>query len=628
MISKPKVHLSDCVNKIKIFFHLLLSLALFQHSILLAQDVSDGMAEDSDSIAGFCSGIGEGYEDEYRACIRMEIARGAGGNVDCVECLFNNVEKSNPWDTAVDALSAIAAPLAMVGSTWIGSYYQSKNAKEWASAYAKGQEACTTRFGNYLSQANELAINTQAQLAETMQTSLIGAQQECTKRVEAYKQSLQQYGAPPMSSDVMTQINQSCLAGMKETFQGVGGFSGADLNTLIDINGQCMGSPLSAYAGFGGMMGGAFGGTGNPFLQAGYSGGFMGSMLGPNFGYGGMGGYGAGTGFNASIGFNPGGGALGTGLGLLGGLLSGRPINIQGGIGAGLGGMGGMPGFGMGGMPGFGMGGMPGLGGGISGGINLGGGGFGMPGFGIGGLPGFGGGFGTPGFGGGINIGGGIGMPGLGGGFGTPGFGGGINIGGGIGMPGLGGGGFGTPGFGGGINIGGGTGMPGLGGGGFGTPGFGGGFGSPGFGGGFGNPGFGGGINIGGGIGAPGIGGGYYNGSMGLGAGYPGGFGYFGNTGGFNGGANAEWYQNQLKLQQEMIAAQKANAEQSATAARLNQGAAVSYQQSNQALYENYINAFKDLYGSQSMYGSSPYSFGNMHGGLSAGAGFNMSLGF
>ena len=94
MISKPKIHLSDCVNKIKIFFHLLLSLALFQYSILLAQDVSGGMAEDLDSVAGFCSGIGEGYEDEYRACIRMEIARGAGGNVDCVECLFNNVEKS------------------------------------------------------------------------------------------------------------------------------------------------------------------------------------------------------------------------------------------------------------------------------------------------------------------------------------------------------------------------------------------------------------------------------------------------------------------------------------------------------------------------------------------------------
>ncbi|MEC8623914.1 MAG: hypothetical protein VXY34_03780, partial [Bdellovibrionota bacterium] len=78
MISKPKVHLSDCVNKIKIFFHLLLSLALFQYSILLAQDVSEGMAEDSDSIAALCSGISEVYKGEYKACIRIGIARMAG----------------------------------------------------------------------------------------------------------------------------------------------------------------------------------------------------------------------------------------------------------------------------------------------------------------------------------------------------------------------------------------------------------------------------------------------------------------------------------------------------------------------------------------------------------------------
>ena len=110
MISKLKIHLSDCLNKIKTFFCLLLSLTLLQQPTLFAQGESVGTQTDADGIAAFCSGIGEGYEDEYRACIRMEIARGAGGNVDCVECLFNNVEENNPWDTAVDALSAIAAP--------------------------------------------------------------------------------------------------------------------------------------------------------------------------------------------------------------------------------------------------------------------------------------------------------------------------------------------------------------------------------------------------------------------------------------------------------------------------------------------------------------------------------------
>ena len=228
MVSKLRLHLSDCLSKIKTFFALLLSLMLFQQSTLLAQGVSAGTQTDPEGIAAFCRGIGEGYEDEYRACIRMEIARGSGGSVDCVECLFNNVEKSNPWDTVVDALSAVAAPLAMVGSTWISSHYQSKNAKEWANAYVQGQEACSTRFGNYLTQANELAANSQAQLAATMQTSLLGAKEECRKQLEAYQASLTQYGAPPMSSAVITKINESCLVGMKETFQGVGGLTGAD----------------------------------------------------------------------------------------------------------------------------------------------------------------------------------------------------------------------------------------------------------------------------------------------------------------------------------------------------------------------------------------------------------------
>ena len=150
----------------------------------------------------------------------------------------------------------------------------------------------------------------------------------------------------------------------------------------------------------------------------------------------------------------------------------------------------------------------------------------------------------------------------------------------------------------------------------------------PGFGGGgFGTPGIGGGINIGGGIGMPGLGGGYYNGSMGIGGGYPGGFGYFGNTGGFNGGANAEWYQKQAALRKRMEEQYKVYQEVQNSQISGAQANFATSQQSNQALYENYMNAVQNLYGGQSFYGSTPYSFGNMHGGLSAGAGFNLSLG-
>ena len=47
------------------------------------------------------------YANEYRACLRMQIASSA--NVDCVSCLFAEQEKSNPW---VEALGIVAAPLA------------------------------------------------------------------------------------------------------------------------------------------------------------------------------------------------------------------------------------------------------------------------------------------------------------------------------------------------------------------------------------------------------------------------------------------------------------------------------------------------------------------------------------
>jgi hypothetical protein len=114
---------------------------------------------------------------------------------------------------------------------------------------------------------------------------------------------------------------------------------------------------------------------------------------------------------------------------------------------------------------------------------------------------------------------------------------------------------------------------------------------------------------------------------MGLGNGGGGNWGYFGNTGGFNGGTNQAWMQQQMALQQKMKAQYQANSDQASAAARLRQGAAGGAQQSNQALYENYIDAYKNLYQNQSRHGSSPYSFGNMQSGLSANAGFNLNFG-
>lgn len=142
-------------------------------------------------------------------------------------------------------------------------------------------------------------------------------------------------------------------------------------------------SLLDQFAGFSGGQGGGFGGVGNPWSGAGYSGGFLNGMMGPGYlGLGGMGG-GGGGGFYGGVGFGNGGYMGGGSLGssLLMGLLGGGGISAGVNIGAG--------------MPGMGMG-YPGMGGGVNVGIG-------------GGLPGIG--MGIPGAGVGI----GIGLPGGGG---------------------------------------------------------------------------------------------------------------------------------------------------------------------------------------------------------------------
>jgi hypothetical protein len=107
---------------------------------------------------------------------------------------------------------------------------------------------------------------------------------------------------------------------------------------------QCNNSPMGGYAGMGGMSSNGYGGFGNPYASAGYSGGFLGGMAGP---YGGMGngmgmGMGAGAGFNISL-----GAGLQGGMGM-GGMQGGGMFG-GGGMYAGGAGMGSPGGFYMGG---------------------------------------------------------------------------------------------------------------------------------------------------------------------------------------------------------------------------------------------------------------------------------------
>jgi len=104
--------------------------------------------------------------------------------------------------------------------------------------------------------------------------------------------------------------------------------SGATSYTASELSGMmgaCNGGGLGgAYAGYGGLIGNGYGGVGNPWLSAGYSGGFMSGMMGPYYGNG------AGININAGV-----GGGLGS---LLGGLFSGNGLSINAGAGINVGG--------------------------------------------------------------------------------------------------------------------------------------------------------------------------------------------------------------------------------------------------------------------------------------------------
>lgn len=104
-------------------------------------------AEDA---ATLCAGMNHpAYQDEYRGCLRLQIAKAATeADVDCVDCLFQQeTTGTNNW---VAALSAVAQPLAYLAGTYTVARYQNKTQEAWADAYKSGYEECTNRFNSYL----------------------------------------------------------------------------------------------------------------------------------------------------------------------------------------------------------------------------------------------------------------------------------------------------------------------------------------------------------------------------------------------------------------------------------------------------------------------------------------------
>lgn len=97
------------------------------------------------------------YQDEYRACLRANVAiRAKEAGVDCIECTH---EQESSASDLVQALSAVAQPLAYLAGTYTVAKYQHESQKKWAEAYASGFQQCTNRFNAFLNYNTTIGAN-------------------------------------------------------------------------------------------------------------------------------------------------------------------------------------------------------------------------------------------------------------------------------------------------------------------------------------------------------------------------------------------------------------------------------------------------------------------------------------
>ncbi len=211
----------------------------------------------------------------YHFCERRLESDMAEAGVDCIDCEGSYDEGPKP---GVEIVSNLAGPLAMMTASIVGSVYNYKSQKTWANAYSDSNQA----------------------YAGAMRAGY----EACPNIWSDYLDYNIARGGSPVIAAQATAHAETC-------------------NQM---------SP-GMFAGMNGLQGNGFGGFGNGYLGAGYSPGFVGGMIGPNYPGMGMSGGGMGMGLNFGMGMGMPRGGMGFGMGM------------------------GMPGGGMGmGMPGGGMG--------------------------------------------------------------------------------------------------------------------------------------------------------------------------------------------------------------------------------------------------------------------------------
>ena len=123
---------------------------------------------------------------------------------DCVGDCAPQFYGDSVGSLVVDGLGAVAAPLALVGSTWLSSYYQNQSQKKWAEAYSDSQ----AMWGGYYKSVNALWVGADKRWADVAES----IPKECTTQFNAYMSYLDSRGAAAMLPEQAQGFTNQCAS--------------------------------------------------------------------------------------------------------------------------------------------------------------------------------------------------------------------------------------------------------------------------------------------------------------------------------------------------------------------------------------------------------------------------------
>ncbi len=106
-----------------------------------------------------CKGVNHpAYQDEYRTCLRTQLAiKARASGVDCETCFYDQEEEGS--SDLSQAIKVLTQPVLQVALQYAVTNFQTKMQERAANNYAAGFEACTNQFNKFLNMKTTIGAN-------------------------------------------------------------------------------------------------------------------------------------------------------------------------------------------------------------------------------------------------------------------------------------------------------------------------------------------------------------------------------------------------------------------------------------------------------------------------------------